>query len=117
DGRIKRFNQRFAVMWGLPPELMATGDAVAPTRFVLGLLQEPRGFLDRIDELYAEPEAESFDTLRLRDGRVIERYSLPQRLAGEVTGRVYSFRDVTERARAEQAMARLGALLAGTPDL
>jgi PAS domain S-box-containing protein len=55
DGRIKRFNQRFAVMWGLPPELLATGDSLPPTRFVLGLLQEPQGFLDRIDELYASP--------------------------------------------------------------
>ena len=68
-------------------------------------------------ELYAEPESEGFDTLRLRDGRVIERYSLPQRLAGEVMGRVYSFRDVSERARAEQAMARLVAILEATPDL
>ena len=117
DGRIKRFNQRFAAMWRLPPELLAMGDAAPATRFVLGLLQEPQGFLDRIDALYAEPEAESFDTLPLRDGRVIERYSLPQRLAGEVTGRVYSFRDVTERARAEQAMARLVAILEATPDL
>jgi PAS domain S-box-containing protein len=117
DGRITRFNQRFAAMWRLPPELLAAGDVAPPTRFVLDQLEEPQGFLDRIDALYAEPGAESFDTLQLRDGRVIERYSVPQRLAGEVTGRVYSFRDVTERTRAEQAMARLVAILEATPDL
>jgi PAS domain S-box-containing protein len=117
DGRITRFNQRFAAMWRLPPELLAAGDAERSTRFVLDQLQEPQDFLDRLAELYAEPESEGFDTLRLRDGRVIERYSLPQRLAVEVMGRVYSFRDVTERARAEQAMARLVAILEATPDL
>ena len=117
DGRITRFNQSFAAMWRLPPELLAAGDAERATRFVLDQLQEPQDFLDRLEALHAEPESEGFDTLRLRDGRVIERYSLPQRLAGEVTGRVYSFRDVTERARAEQAMARLVAILEATPDL
>ncbi|HEY7922814.1 MAG TPA: PAS domain S-box protein [Vicinamibacteria bacterium] len=116
DGRITRFNQRFAAMWRLPPELLAAGDAERSTRFVLDQLQEPQDFLDRLAELYAEPESEGFDTLRLRDGRVIERYSLPQRLAGEVMGRVYSFRDVSERTHAEQAMARLVAILEATPD-
>ena len=116
DGRITRFNQKFALMWRLPPDLLAAGSAERPIRFVLDQLLEPEAFLDRLDRLYAEPESESFDTLRLRDGRVFERYSLPQRLAGEVVGRVYSFRDVSERARAEQAMSRLVAILEATPD-
>jgi PAS domain S-box-containing protein len=116
DGRISRFNQKFAAMWRIPPELLASGDTAGPTGFVLDQLADPQAFLDKLDRLYTEPDSESFDTLRFKDGRVFERYSLPQRLSGEVVGRVYSFRDVTESARAEQAMSRLVAILEATPD-
>ena len=116
DGRIERFNQKFAAMWRIPPELLGPGDNERALGFVLEQLQEPARFLDRVRMLSEQLETESFDTLRFRDGRVFERYALPQRLAGEVVGRVLSFRDVSERARAEQAMARLVAIIEATPD-
>jgi len=116
EGRIERFNQKFAAMWRMPRDVLASRDDDGAMGFVLEQLQEPAAFLDKLRRLYAEPDAESFDTLRFRDGRVFERYSLPQRLAREVVGRVWSFRDVSERARAEQAMARLVAIIEATPD-
>jgi PAS domain S-box-containing protein len=116
DGRIARFNQKLAAMWRLPRERLAPGDDEGALASVLEQLHEPAAFLDTVRALEAEPEAESHGTLRLRDGRVFERYSLPQRLAGEVIGRVWSFRDVSERVRAEEAMARLVAIIEATPD-
>ncbi|HKW51117.1 MAG TPA: ATP-binding protein, partial [Candidatus Eisenbacteria bacterium] len=107
EGRIVRFNERFARMWGIPAEILQSRDDQRALEFVLSQLDEPEQFLSKVRKLYATPEADSFDTLRFRDGRVFERYSLPQKLEGEVVGRVWSFRDVTdrERALAEQRLA------------
>ena len=107
DGHIVRFNERFARMWGIPAEILQSRDDQRALDFVISQLDEPEQFLSKVRKLYATPEADSFDTLRFRDGRVFERYSLPQKLEGKVVGRVWSFRDVTdrERALAEQRLA------------
>ena len=101
-GRIVRYNARFAAMWRIPPEILASEDDDSAIAFAISQLEDPDSFVSRIRKLYATPGAESFDTLRFKDGRVFERYSMPQRLDGRIIGRVWSFRDVTERTLAEE---------------
>jgi diguanylate cyclase (GGDEF)-like protein/PAS domain S-box-containing protein len=107
SGRWESFNRNFLDMWSLPPEIVNSRDDGEALDFVLGQLEDPAGFKSKVRELYDTPAAESFDELRFKDGRVFERYSRPQRLQGQTVGRVWSFRDVTERKRSEARLQHL----------
>ena len=104
SGKIVHYNQRFARMWGIPEEILAARDDNQALDFVMSQLAEPSSFLAKVQELYDDPERESFDELVFRDGRRFERFSRPQLVNGRAVGRVWSFRDVSERRRAEQAL-------------
>ena len=115
-GGMVRSNMRFREIWGIPEAIAASEDDDAALDFVLGQLKEPQLFLKGVRALYGTPERTSFDVLELKDGRVLERYSQPQRIDDAVVGRVWSFRDVTARRRAEGKLAQLNAELVREAD-
>lgn len=104
NGKIVSYNQRFQSMWRLTEQTLAIGESSDALMSVLEQVSEPEVFLRRVRELYANPEQEAWDVLEFRDGRVFERYSQPQKIGGRCVGRVWSFRDVTERRKAEERL-------------
>jgi signal transduction histidine kinase len=94
------YNQRFIDLWQIPDEIIATGGKDALI-YLMNQLEDADGFLKRVRELYATPESTSLDILKFKDGKVIERYSMPQYIDGKAAGRVWSFRDITELKRTE----------------
>ena len=105
EGRVAMYNQTFLRLWRIPEELAATRDDDRLLQHAVEQLTDPEDFLGKVRYLYHHPEEESFDVLRLRDGRLYERYSRPQRIGDRIVGRVWSFRDVTARSRAERFLA------------
>jgi two-component system cell cycle sensor histidine kinase/response regulator CckA len=103
-GKIVSFNSRFVSLWQISQSILDKRDDKAAINHVLKQLREPDAFLRKIRELYSTPEAESFDILEFKDGRVLERYSCAQRLDGKPIGRVWSFRDITGHKRTEKAL-------------
>ena len=105
EGRIMVHNERFRELWRIPAEVLKAGSDRQALAYVLDQLATPEDFVSQVAALYDAPEATSIDMLHFKDGRVFERYSRPQRIGSEVVGRVWSFRDVTEREQAQHALA------------
>jgi PAS domain S-box-containing protein len=103
-GKITVYNNNFLRLWDAPAALAEAGDDEKLLAFVTEKLVDPEAFFTRVKALYSTPEAEDFETIYLKDGRIFERLSLPQRLGEKIVGRVWNFRDVTERKRIAEAL-------------
>jgi diguanylate cyclase (GGDEF)-like protein/PAS domain S-box-containing protein len=104
-GRIRSFNQRFVELWGIPQEAVEAGDDEPVLRSVVGQVKDPEGFLREVERLYRQPDEKSHHELEMVDGRTIERYSSP--VIGpdrSFKGRIWFFRDVTDRKRSESRL-------------
>ncbi len=104
QGRTVSYNHRFLDLWRIPDRVTASGRDADLLEFVLDQVRDREAFVARVEALYAAPEESSYDEIRFHDGRVFERYSQPQYIGGKAVGRVWSFRDVTEPRRAQEAL-------------
>ena len=104
SGAVVAYNSKFREVWGLPDALLQSESRSARLSFVASQVKDPEPFKARVNEIYADHETQSDDVIELKDGRVFERHSEPQRVKGKNTGRVWGYRDITERARTEAAL-------------
>jgi PAS domain S-box-containing protein len=102
--KVTGFNEKYVEMLGLSREIIETASVQELREIFSQQFKDPQQFLSRIREIYASSPPESFDVLEFADGRVFERYSKLQRIDNWTEGRVWSFRDITERKRAEERL-------------
>ncbi|MBV9273786.1 MAG: PAS domain S-box protein [Verrucomicrobia bacterium] len=113
--RIVSWNTKFLEMWGVPPDLIATRDAKRVRALISARLKDSANYLTRINEITGTT-AKSFDLLELSDGKIIERYSEQISFDGSAVGRVWSYRDVTDRYQADLISVRLAAIVDNSDD-
>jgi len=107
EGGVVSHNRKFLELWHIPEALVEEGDDEKLLSYVLDQLSDPEGFRSEVKRLYAHPEESSYGTLKFKDGRVFERFSQPQKIGERIIGRVWSFRDVTEREISERKKVEL----------
>lgn len=117
-GRVIHNNRSFAELWNIPPELLALGDDRKLLDYVKDQLVDPQQFLAKVRALY-DNHLEEQDILHFKDGRIVERKSFPLLMNDAISGRVWTFRDITEQKKLEsqilrtQRMDSIGTLAAG----
>lgn len=111
EGQYQISNRAFREMFNIPDKLSDDENEAVNIRLIVPQVKDSDQFVEKILYLFAHPDASSFDTVYMKDGRAIERHSCPQMLAGKVVGRVWTFRDVTERNSAEVAVKETLSLL------
>ncbi|MFP2929563.1 sensor histidine kinase [Pyxidicoccus sp. 3LG] len=107
DRQITAFNRRFQEMWGLTDAMLEDRDAEQALARAGPLVKDPEAFIERVQRRFVPSNEEDIDLVELRDGRVLERKSLPQRLGDTIIGRVWSYREVTAEHRAHAEREQL----------
>ena len=102
-GQVICTNERFVQLWRIPEELIKKRKDKTLLDFVLDQVKEPKAFLSKVQSLYKSSD-EDLDVLNFKDGRVLKRFSSPLIRDGQIVGRVWSFRDITDRKREEEAL-------------
>ena len=101
--RIILSNAKFATIFDLPSKMIRAGDDHQLLSHVASKTENRQEFIERVEYLYKHREEKSRDELRLKDGRTIDRYSSPLvDSTGKYHGRIWYFRDITERVRSEE---------------
>ncbi len=103
-GKSVRFNRKFIDMWNMSPEIANSPEEQDRMAYILDQLSNPAAFYRLMNKLSVQPDADSYDVLELKDGRIFERYSRPQKIGDKRVGRVWSFHDITEQHRAEERL-------------
>ena len=98
-------NQRTVELWKIPKEIADNPDDQMQVDHVMHLTKDPDQFVDQVKYLYSHPNETSRDEIELKDGTVLDRYSAPVIGSdGRNYGRIWSFRDITERKRMEEEL-------------
>ncbi|HUG48135.1 MAG TPA: GAF domain-containing protein [Candidatus Limnocylindria bacterium] len=121
EGRVLYQNQRFIEMWDIPPEVAARRQESEAIASVIDKLYAPDEFQARVRDIYDHPHETSRDEIRLRDGRVLDRYSAPLLDGDSVPhSRVWYFRDVSQihsRQAEADLLAHSGELFGASLDV
>jgi len=104
DGQVRAFNQRLVQIWGLPQELLLQRNDASVHAFLASRVRDPQAYQERLNAIMQDPKGQSQDVIELHGGQVVERRSVPQWSHANVTGRVYSFRDITHEMQAQAAL-------------
>jgi diguanylate cyclase (GGDEF)-like protein/PAS domain S-box-containing protein len=102
DANFVTANRLFAEMWKIPDEMLKPGREQEAFKLAIAQVEDPASLFKKVEAIHKSHQTRSSNVVRFRDGRFFECVSMPQLIAGQNVGRVWSFRDITGRVQAEE---------------
>ncbi len=110
EGKATHWNSQFGQIFDIAPEILTHHNRQALLRQIKKKLVNPDSFIRHTSKIF-EKETTTSDTLLLTDGRIVEHYLFPLMEGSPIKGRVWLFRDVTARKKAEETLQKNQTLL------
>ncbi|TIH17008.1 response regulator [Marinifilum sp. JC120] len=102
-GQVVAWNTRFSTMWNISEHVLRSGVVSDVFGYIADQMKKDSA-VSGLWDYSLESESGQVEELILKDGRIIEKYSNPQRIGSDVVGRVWSFRDVTRKRLSEKEL-------------
>lgn len=103
QGEMILQNRRMAELWKIPRHIATQKNEPEQFRHAIAQTKNPEQFAARVNHLNAHPEETSQEEIELVDGTILDRYTAPVLDPAENHyGRIWFFRDITERRKLEQ---------------
>ncbi len=100
NGNIKLFNRKFVELWNIPDDLLKEKKHGLILEYVQEKLKNPLQFLNCVNNLYNLKDEKEWSVWEFKKGKIFECFTQPQLLGNKIIGRVWSYRDVTEKEKA-----------------
>ncbi len=104
EDRIIDFNNKYAQLWKLTPDLMQAMDTRQITRHMLGQVKDSNGLKQQLKAVRDKRLASTADLLELEDGRTLMMYSQRPLSQEDGIGRVWCFRDISAERSAQEML-------------
>lgn len=105
--QVFAYNNKFLDLWSIPESIIKIYDDKELLKYILPNVIDGEEFINRVEEVYSSDLKSSYEKVQLRNGTFLDRYSAPILLSqGEAYGRVWYFRDITEKERMDEALRK-----------
>ncbi len=101
-------NQLFCNLFNIPvpPESMQGADCTNSAEQSKSLFKDPEAFVKGIDIILEQKKLVTDEMLELADGRIFERSYIPIFVDQKYEGHLWSYTDITERQRSQDALIK-----------